>query len=149
MTATVGGIVGQEIIKACTGKFSPIKQFLYFHAINALPSETKPSTANKPRNSRYDDYYAVFGDKVQNHIFNLKMFLIGSGAIGCEMLKNWAMMGLSTGESSLLIPKPIPEFSHNFVIEKFMRGCSEEEDTCDLIGEFSLGIQNYSIRQGW
>jgi ubiquitin-activating enzyme E1 len=24
----------------------------------------------------------------------LKYFLVGAGAIGCEMMKNWAMMGL-------------------------------------------------------
>jgi ubiquitin-activating enzyme E1 len=26
-----------------------------------------------------------------------RQFLVGAGAIGCEMLKNWAMMGLGTG----------------------------------------------------
>jgi ubiquitin-activating enzyme E1 len=28
----------------------------------------------------------------------LKLFLVGAGAIGCEMLKNWAMMGVGTSE---------------------------------------------------
>jgi ubiquitin-activating enzyme E1 len=27
----------------------------------------------------------------------MKQFLVGAGAIGCEMLKNWAMMGVGTG----------------------------------------------------
>jgi hypothetical protein len=27
------------------------------------------------------------------------MFLVGAGAIGCEMIKNWAMMGISCGDS--------------------------------------------------
>jgi ubiquitin-activating enzyme E1 len=27
----------------------------------------------------------------------MKQFLVGAGAIGCEMLKNWALMGLGTG----------------------------------------------------
>lgn len=26
------------------------------------------------------------------------LFLVGAGAIGCEMLKNWAMMGVGCGE---------------------------------------------------
>ena len=28
----------------------------------------------------------------------MKLFLVGTGAIGCEMLKNWAMMGVGTGK---------------------------------------------------
>ncbi|KNC80767.1 hypothetical protein SARC_06876, partial [Sphaeroforma arctica JP610] len=29
---------------------------------------------------------------------NLKVFLVGAGAIGCEMLKNWALMGVAAGK---------------------------------------------------
>ncbi len=47
-----------------------------------------------PQSSRYDGQIAVFGKGFQNKIANLKQFLVGAGAIGCEMLKNWAMMGL-------------------------------------------------------
>lgn len=39
MAAIFGGIVGQEAVKALTGKFHPIEQFLYFDAVEALPSE--------------------------------------------------------------------------------------------------------------
>ena len=39
MAAIFGGIVGQETVKAITGKFHPIEQFLYFDAVEALPSE--------------------------------------------------------------------------------------------------------------
>ena len=28
---------------------------------------------------------------------NERQFLVGAGAIGCEMLKNWALMGLGSG----------------------------------------------------
>ena len=98
MTATMGGIVGQEIIKACTSKFTPIQQFLYYNALSALPEDAKAGPDRAPIGCRYDDYYAVFGRAVADRVRDMKMFLIGSGAIGCEMLKNWALMGLSTGE---------------------------------------------------
>ena len=39
LSAFYGGVLGQEVIKACTGKFSPIKQFLYVDALEALPEE--------------------------------------------------------------------------------------------------------------
>ncbi|CAG8758128.1 9300_t:CDS:2, partial [Gigaspora rosea] len=50
-----------------------------------------------PCDSRYDGQIAVFGKEFRNTIANFRIFLVGSGAIGCEMLKNWAMMGLGTG----------------------------------------------------
>jgi molybdopterin/thiamine biosynthesis adenylyltransferase len=33
----------------------------------------------------------------------LKFFLVGAGAIGCEMLKNWSMMGVATQKGSILV----------------------------------------------
>jgi len=36
---------------------------------------------------------------LQQQLGNLSYFLVGAGAIGCEMLKNWAMMGVGAGES--------------------------------------------------
>jgi ubiquitin-activating enzyme E1 len=51
----------------------------------------------KPLNCRYDGEIAVFGREFQENFSNMNQFLVGAGAIGCEMLKNWAMMGLGTG----------------------------------------------------
>jgi molybdopterin/thiamine biosynthesis adenylyltransferase len=31
-------------------------------------------------------------------IFNCKLFMIGAGAIGCELLKNYSMLGLGAGK---------------------------------------------------
>jgi ubiquitin-activating enzyme E1 len=39
MAAVFGGIVGQEIMKASSAKFTPINQFLYFDAVECLPKE--------------------------------------------------------------------------------------------------------------
>jgi ubiquitin-activating enzyme E1 len=50
-----------------------------------------------PSGTRYDGQIAVFGHKMQHTIQGAKYFLVGAGAIGCEMLKNWAMMGIGAG----------------------------------------------------
>ncbi|KAL3853736.1 hypothetical protein ACJMK2_017251 [Sinanodonta woodiana] len=101
VVAVIGGIAAQEVMKACSGKFSPVFQYLYFDALECLPEENRDSIlteeACKPRNSRYDGHIAVFGDEFQKKLGDLKYFLVGAGAIGCEMLKNWAMMGLACG----------------------------------------------------
>lgn len=106
MVAFFGGLIAQEVLKNCSSKFGPIKQWLYFDSLESLPSNDKfPRNAEttKPLGTRYDAQIAVFGKDFQQTIANLKIFLVGSGAIGCEMLKNWAMMGLGSGPKGSII----------------------------------------------
>ncbi|KAI9327506.1 hypothetical protein DFJ73DRAFT_766321 [Zopfochytrium polystomum] len=103
MCAVLGGLVAQEVLKACSGKFCPIYQFMYFDSLESLPSSTSRSEAScAPRNSRYDGIIAVFGVEFQEKIANARQFLVGAGAIGCEMLKNWAMLGLGSGTNGYI-----------------------------------------------
>ncbi|OHT02907.1 Ubiquitin-like modifier-activating enzyme 1 [Tritrichomonas foetus] len=100
MAAILGGIVGQEVLKSLSGKFLPIVQFLALSYIEALP----PDTTYTLKNDRYDNYRIVFGDKQQDRMETLKYFMIGAGAIGCEVLKNWALMGVSTkGDGKVIV----------------------------------------------
>ena len=95
--ALTGGILAQEILKACSGKFMPIQQWFYFDAAETLPSDPSKVIMDdySPRGTRYDSQIAVFGKNIQDKLGALNMFLVGAGAIGCEMIKNWAMMGIS------------------------------------------------------
>ena len=98
MAAFFGGLAAQEVLKAVSGKFHPIQQWLYFDSLESLPTSTHRSEdLCKPLNSRYDGQIAVFGREYQERLSNVKQFLVGAGAIGCEMLKCWAMIGLGTG----------------------------------------------------
>jgi ubiquitin-activating enzyme E1 len=97
MCAALGGIVGQEVLKACSGKFSPINGFFYLDADETLPDELLPLEEVAAENSRYDSQIAVFGKEMQKKLLDLNYFMIGAGAIGCEMLKNWALMGVGCG----------------------------------------------------
>ena len=98
MAAFFGGLTAQEVLKAVSGKFHPIKQYMYFDSLESLPASSPRTEENcKPLGTRYDGQIAVFGRDFQDKIANVKQFLVGAGAIGCEMLKNWAMIGLGTG----------------------------------------------------
>lgn len=97
MAAGLGGVAAQEVLKAVSGKFMPIRQFLYFDCMECLPVPLPSGTECAPRGSRYDGQVAVFGANFQQKLENLRYFLVGAGAIGCEMLKNFAMMGIGTG----------------------------------------------------
>ena len=48
---------------------------------------------------RYDAQVAVFGRSLQAQVQDLKLFLVGAGALGCEFLKNFAMMGVAASPS--------------------------------------------------
>ncbi|RID69440.1 hypothetical protein BRARA_C01534 [Brassica rapa] len=102
MAAMFGGIVGQEVVKACSGKFHPLFQFFYFDSVESLPSEPLDSSDVAPRNSRYDAQISVFGAKFQQKLEDAKVFTVGSGALGCEFLKNMALMGVSCGSEGKL-----------------------------------------------
>ncbi|CAF3464770.1 unnamed protein product [Rotaria sp. Silwood1] len=100
MQAVIGGIAAQEVMKAVTGKFMPIRQFLYFDAIECLPenvfqpSDIIPKPRFSTKKTRYCSQEIVFGADFQEKICKSKYFVVGAGAIGCEMLKNFSMMGI-------------------------------------------------------
>lgn len=102
MAAMFGGIVGQEVVKACSGKFHPLYQFFYFDSVESLPTEPLDPNDLKPLNSRYDAQISVFGNKLQQKLEEAKAFVVGSGALGCEFLKNLALMGVCCGEEGKL-----------------------------------------------
>ncbi|KAI4125819.1 MAG: hypothetical protein LQ338_004060 [Usnochroma carphineum] len=98
VAAFFGGLAAQEVLKSVSGKFHPIMQWLYFDSLESLPSSVERSEELcKPTGSRYDGQIAVFGAEFQEKIANVNQFLVGAGAIGCEMLKTWALIGLGTG----------------------------------------------------
>lgn len=97
IVAVIGGFVAQEALKACSAKFHPMVQHMYFDSLESLPSMLPTEDDCKPIGSRYDGQIAIFGKKFQEKIAGHRQFLVGAGAIGCEMLKNWSMMGLATG----------------------------------------------------
>lgn len=118
MSSVIGGIVAQEVLKACSGKFHPIHQYLPFDALECLPcadggsvsddtttttettTKTTSTAENTPSPDRYSAQRHVFGSDFQREMENLRGFLVGAGAIGCELLKLYSLMGLGTGDKS-------------------------------------------------
>ncbi|VDM67353.1 unnamed protein product, partial [Strongylus vulgaris] len=107
--SVVGGIAAQEAMKAVTHHMTPLKQWLYIDSDDALPGDWSEFDYEKltvedckPRGCRYDGQAAVFGWKYQEALFHQKWFVVGAGAIGCELLKNLAMMGVACGDGGLI-----------------------------------------------
>uniref|UniRef100_A0A8C2ERR2 E1 ubiquitin-activating enzyme n=1 Tax=Cyprinus carpio TaxID=7962 RepID=A0A8C2ERR2_CYPCA len=102
VSAFIGGLAAQEVVKACSGKFTPLRQWLYFDALECLPQENDgvlSEDACAPVSyNRYDGQISVFGSAFQDKLKKQNYFLVGAGAIGCELLKNFALIGLGAGE---------------------------------------------------
>jgi ubiquitin-activating enzyme E1 len=90
--AVVGGIICQEILKTITGKFTPMTQFLAFGYIEAIPSTVEFELEN----DRYDAYRKVFRNARCDKMASLRYFLIKTGALGCKLLNNFALIGVAT-----------------------------------------------------
>lgn len=121
MAAFFGGIAAQEALKAVSGKFHPIKQWMYFDSLESLPENSKRDAEQcAPTGSRYDGQIAVFGREFQEKIANLKQFLVGAGAIGCEMLKNWAMIGLGTGPNGKIFVTDMDSIERSNLNRQFL-----------------------------
>jgi ubiquitin-activating enzyme E1 len=95
----IGGIVSHEIIKVLAHKYIPITQWYYMDYLDLiLDSEINEYDDYTSRNfktkTKYDGLVNVFGKKFLENIQNTVPFIIGSGAIGCELIKNLGMMGV-------------------------------------------------------
>uniref|UniRef100_A0A8C5L5P2 Ubiquitin-like modifier-activating enzyme 7 n=1 Tax=Jaculus jaculus TaxID=51337 RepID=A0A8C5L5P2_JACJA len=100
MAAILGGITAQEVLKAISRKFMPLDQWLYFDALECLPEDEEllPNPVDcAPRDCRYDGQIAVFGASFQEKLSHQHYFLVGAGAIGCETLKGFSLVGLGAG----------------------------------------------------
>ena len=86
---------------------------MFLDCIEIVPEVNAPSPeAFAPKNDRNDGLRAVIGQNAVDTLASGKLFMIGTliftidvfltflgcGAIGCEMLKNYAMMGFGAGD---------------------------------------------------
>eukprot|EP01126_Amoeba_proteus_P015986 TRINITY_DN1730_c0_g1_i28.p1 TRINITY_DN1730_c0_g1~~TRINITY_DN1730_c0_g1_i28.p1 ORF type:complete len:554 (-),score=93.57 TRINITY_DN1730_c0_g1_i28:2386-4047(-) len=99
----LGGFVAQEVVKAVGRKYTPVKQWFFHEALELLPSlEQADPTNYREQNDRYDSLRVVVGDTLVNKIHQTSLFMIGCGAIGCELMKIYAMLGVSTGQNAYI-----------------------------------------------
>jgi ubiquitin-activating enzyme E1 len=94
-----GGCLAQETVKLA-GKYNPLNQWLHLDCFEVLPDEEV--TDGKPTGSRYDDHTVLFGQRLQDEIMGQKTFMVGCGALGCELLKNFALCGVACGNDGLI-----------------------------------------------
>ena len=98
MTAFTGGVVAQEVVKY-TGKYHPLQQSLYFDMFEIAQDTTSAATGDfdvSRVKGRYADLVSILGVKAVEKLHKSKLFLVGSGALGCELLKGLSLAGIAT-----------------------------------------------------
>ena len=95
LQAIYGAVGAQEALKAASGLYNPVKQFLLYDCDEILPGahEHKSKETGKVSGMSY-----ILGKKLSKKLSSQKVFVVGSGAIGCELLKNLAAMGVGTNK---------------------------------------------------
>jgi ubiquitin-activating enzyme E1 len=93
MNSIIGGLVSHNVISGISNKYTPINQWLYYDCLKICDPEHSDCKYWKC-SSIYQNQVKVIGTKLQEKLLNTKLFIVGSGAIGCEHLKNFSMMGI-------------------------------------------------------
>ncbi|KAF1745227.1 hypothetical protein MXB_1303 [Myxobolus squamalis] len=157
ISSFMGGVAAQEVFKAASGKFTPINQLMYFDSLECLPENycEMCESSFQPLNSRYDKQISIFGKEFQEILANLHVFIVGSGAIGCEHLKNLAMMGvgLHSGGSITITDMDSIERSNlnrQFLFRTSDIGSFKSEAACRAIRDINLdtNLIPYLLRAG-
>jgi ubiquitin-activating enzyme E1 len=95
----IASVISHEILKVLGHKYIPINQWYYLDYLEMI--ENKEIINFKSKNSKryrttskYEGLVNVFGKELVEKIQNTKPFIVGSGAIGCELIKNLGMFGV-------------------------------------------------------
>ena len=97
--SVIGGIVSHEVLKVLSHKYIPITQWYYMDYLDLIGDEeitthSDYTCMNYKTKTKYDGLVNIFGKRFLETIQNTVPFIIGSGAIGCELVKNLGMMGV-------------------------------------------------------
>eukprot|EP00977_Amphora_coffeiformis_P015741 scaffold4707_cov164-Amphora_coffeaeformis.AAC.15 len=102
LQAVFGAIGAQEALKAATGLYSPVKQFLLYDCDEVLGAKSERS--EESTDDGYDTGLRhILGDSTVEKMQSQRIFIVGAGAIGCEILKNLAAMGAGTKNKGKII----------------------------------------------
>jgi molybdopterin/thiamine biosynthesis adenylyltransferase len=94
--------------------------------------------------SRYDAQIAVVGRSLQGRLGAIKYFMVGCGALGCELFKNFAMMGVActTGKITVTDDDTIEKsnLSRQFLFRNYNVGQSKSKAAMDAIKTMNPAI---------
>ena len=94
--SVIGALASLEAIKGITGVHTPLQQMMFFESLDSLLGDEEGI-------GEYcgdDNMCRVYGQQLAEALKRQRIFVVGAGAIGCELLKNFALMEVATEDSS-------------------------------------------------
>lgn len=107
ISAVIGGVCAQQTVIALTEKFTPVQQWFHFNATSLVSCDAYTSPDNyKPTGRRYDLVNSCLGKGTIERMADSNIFITGCGSVGCEMIKNLALLGVGSKKGKLTITDP-------------------------------------------
>lgn len=130
--SVIGSLVSNEVIKFSSNNFTPINQILTF-SDNVL-------------NKLYPD--GKLSEKTLEILGNKNFNMVGCGAIGCELLKNMAMIGCASKDGIVRITDPDhiekSNLSRQFLFRHKHVGMSKAKVASMMVKEFgNINIETF------
>eukprot|EP01105_Mastigella_eilhardi_P019151 TRINITY_DN4492_c0_g1_i1.p1 TRINITY_DN4492_c0_g1~~TRINITY_DN4492_c0_g1_i1.p1 ORF type:complete len:1005 (-),score=301.24 TRINITY_DN4492_c0_g1_i1:1386-4364(-) len=141
-----GGIVAHEAVKAASGKYTPVRQWAFLDYVEALPDKELPAEEFSPLGGRYDRQIALIGRTMQEMLGCVNIFLVGAGAIGCEILKVWAMMGLACGPDGMVHVTDMDTIEKSNLSRQFLFNASHVNKSKAKIAAAAVVVMNPDLK---
>ncbi|AYV80071.1 MAG: ubiquitin-activating enzyme [Gaeavirus sp.] len=97
IASIIGAVCSHEVLKCLGKKYTPISQWYYMDSYELIDdSEVQDIFTHKRRRTetKYSGIINALGEELTTKLQRSKPFVIGAGAIGCELLKNLSMLGI-------------------------------------------------------
>ncbi|CAF0935485.1 unnamed protein product [Rotaria sordida] len=156
LCSAMGGFVGQQVLTSITGKFTPIQQWLYLDAYELIKEISFEDEYNKIKlisPDRYQSLRLCIGEELVQCLARQRLFMVGCGAIGCELLKLFALLGVGrNGEITITDHDHIEKSNLNrqFLFHKQHlnqpKSIVAAQSARDMNNE--LKIQSYTLKVG-
>ncbi|KAL4489426.1 hypothetical protein ABPG72_002722 [Tetrahymena utriculariae] len=98
-----GGITATEILKTVIQRLRPLNQVIFYENILQVQnSKIYDQELIMKRKGQFFDLEMLVGEQLVDDIANLKVLLVGCGAVGCEQVKNIYSVGACRGQKGHL-----------------------------------------------
>lgn len=157
MACFLGGMAAQEVLKVCSGKFTPILQWHYLDVREILEHRSGTpaawiATAQRPSVlcSRYAGQIAVLGEAFQAYMHEQRGFIVGAGALGCELIKNASLMGFGAVSITDMDNIEVSNLSRQFLFRTHHIGRPKSTVAAEASKSMnpSLDITSYEDKMG-
>lgn len=141
VVSIMAGIASTEVMKLVMNKYTPFSQWFTWE-------DTKIFTDKKI--TEYDSFGigSLFGKEYTSKFKNLNISMVGCGALGCEWLKNLALLNTSTDEGVIKVTDPDhiekSNLSRQFLFRPSNIGKSKSITARDsIMKNYSSSIESY------